>query len=480
MKQKKKYYSHITSTISGKWISIGYLFFFFVLPGCKKYLEKKSNNNVGTIERIADLQAIIDNWQVVNNLTTPSYSEASTDDYFFTDQEFFYNNGGGEKGQAAYTWQYFIQTYENVNDWAKAYVPVNLANICLESIEKFPKTPSNSQEWNNVKGSAHFIRAFNFLNLVSTYAKAYDPVSSGSDPGIPLRLNNDINEPTVRATVQQSYSQIIDDAMQAAVYLPEIAKHPLRPSKAAAFGLLARAYLVMRDFENAGIYADKCLNIRKELIDYNGDPDIVNPINGTNSPFRKYNKETIYYAEMNSSLLYFVLLNGSVDTALFNSFENDDLRKTAFFTSKTNGYQKFKGNYTQSANIYFGGITTSEIFLIRAESLARKGRLTEAMDDLNTVKKMRWNNAVVYKAITADTIPTALRIILEERRRELVFRGLRWIDIKRLNKEGFNITPKRYIDGKVYILSPNSDRYALPIPQDIIELTGIAQNAGWQ
>jgi hypothetical protein len=480
MKQDNNYISFLIPFKLNTRILIISLVALIPIFGCKKYLDEKSNNSIGTIGKIADLQAIIDNWQVVNFQTFPSYPEASADDYFLTDQEHFYNNGSGAKGQAAYTWQYFIQTYENVNDWAKAYVPVNLANICLDNIDQFPKTPTNNLEWNNVKGSAYFIRAFNFLNLVWTYAKAYDPITSVNEPGIALRLNNDINEPTVRSSVQQSYRQIIDDARQATNYLPDIAKHPLRPSKAAAYGLLARAYLSMRIYDSALLYADNCLSIRKELIDYNGDADIVNPINSGNSPFRLYNKETIYYADNNLSLLNYLIQSGNVDTVLYNSYENNDLRKLAFFTSKTNGYHKFKGNYTQTDYSLFGGLTTAEMYLIRAEAFAREGKITEAMGDLNTLKRKRWNAATAYKTITATSTKEAIDIILFERRKELVFRGLRWADIKRLNKEGLGIVPQRKISAKLYSLPPNSDRYALPIPQDIIELTGMKQNGGWQ
>jgi tetratricopeptide (TPR) repeat protein len=480
MKKEKKYRLYPIAAIGKSFAVAIYLITIIGFAGCKKYLDKKANNSIGTIDKIADLQAIIDNWQVVNIATVPAYPQASSDDYFLTGNEFYYNNGAGANGQAAYTWQYFIQTYEDVNDWAKAYVPVNLANICLESIDKFPRTPSNNLEWNNVKGSAYFIRAFNYLNLIWTFGKAFDSVSSATDLGVALRLNNDINEPTVRTSVLQCYRQIIDDAKQAASYLPDIARHPLRPSKAAAYGLLARVYLSMREYDNAMTYADSCLQIRKELINYNGDPDIVNSINGGNSPFRQFNKETIYYADINTSLLNALVQSGSVDSILYNSYESDDLRKMAFFSIKPNGFYKFKGNYTQTTYRLFGGITTAEMYLIRAESFARLGKVSDAMIDLNTLKRLRWSTAVVYKDVVASNMDDAVNKVLAERRKELVFRGLRWIDIKRLNKEGRNIVPARNIDGKIYTLVPNSDRYALPIPQDIIDLTGIPQNSGWK
>lgn len=69
-----------------------------------------------------------------------------------------------------------------------------------------------------------------------------------------------------------------------------------------------------------------------------------------------------------------------------------------------------------------------------------------------------------------------MNIIVQERRKELVFRNLRWMDIKRLNKEGANITLKRIIDGQTFTLPPNNNRFALPLPADIVKMTGMPQN----
>lgn len=50
------------------------------------------------------------------------------------------------------------------------------------------------------------------------------------------------------------------------------------------------------------------------------------------------------------------------------------------------------------------------------------------------------------------------------------------MDIKRLNKEGANITLTRTLNNSVYELLPNDLRSALPIPEDIISLSGMEQN----
>ncbi|HEY0177744.1 MAG TPA: RagB/SusD family nutrient uptake outer membrane protein, partial [Pedobacter sp.] len=69
-----------------------------------------------------------------------------------------------------------------------------------------------------------------------------------------------------------------------------------------------------------------------------------------------------------------------------------------------------------------------------------------------------------------------LRIVLQERRKELIMRGIRWMDIKRLNKEGANITLTRKLNGNVYTLPANDLRFALPIPDDVIAFSGMKQN----
>jgi AAA+ ATPase superfamily predicted ATPase len=97
------------------------------------------------------------------------------------------------------------------------------------------------------------------------------------------------------------------------------------------------------------------------------------------------------------------------------------------------------------------------------------------LTDLNHLLVRRWKTGT-FVPFTAATAEEALDLILLERRKELVFRGVRWMDLKRLNKEGRNIELVRNLDGQIYRLAPNDLRYAMAIPKDIIQMTGIAQN----
>jgi len=68
-------------------------------------------------------------------------------------------------------------------------------------------------------------------------------------------------------------------------------------------------------------------------------------------------------------------------------------------------------------------------------------------------------------------------LILRERRKELIFRALRWSDLRRLNKETrYRVTLARTINGVVHELKYDSDRYTLQISADVINRTGMPQN----
>ena len=53
---------------------------------------------------------------------------------------------------------------------------------------------------------------------------------------------------------------------------------------------------------------------------------------------------------------------------------------------------------------------------------------------------------------------------------------MRWMDIKRLNREGANISLKRLVGGKEFVLPANDQRFAIAIPKEIMELSDIEQN----
>jgi len=120
-------------------------------------------------------------------------------------------------------------------------------------------------------------------------------------------------------------------------------------------------------------------------------------------------------------------------------------------------------------------VTTDELHLIKAESLVRNNRVSEGMQTLNHLLATRWKPGS-FVPLTAGAQQDALAAVIKERRKELLIRGLRWPDLKRYNRDGANITLTRVVNGKTYILPPNDLRYAVAIPEEVIDLSGMPQN----
>jgi hypothetical protein len=281
-----------------------------------------------------------------------------------------------------------------------------------------------------------------------------------------LKLTSDFNAPTIRANLEETYAQIITDLKNAMVLLPDLPVHVLRPSKSSCYALLARTYLSMRSYDSCLKYADLSLKIKSDLINYNS------VASGNTYPFSRFNEEDLF-DNIASRPNYYTFFYGQIDTTLYDSYAENDLRKVLFFKQNSVGYY-FTGSY---AGYYmYIGLATDEVYLMRAESYARLGNKDAALSDLNTLLETRWLNGT-YVPFEASTSEDALGIILKERRKELVFSNLRWMDIKRLNKEGANISLTRIINGNTYTLPPNDNRFALALPSDIIKMTGMPQNS---
>jgi tetratricopeptide (TPR) repeat protein len=446
-----------------------FVFASMILFSCKKnWIEDNSNKALDVPNATVDFQALMDNATLIMNDSRPNMGEVSADDYY-----------------VSYTlWQTWPPQYRNASVWEKeiynntltdnpnwnnSYREVFYTNVVLDGIDKVSSEELNTPAWNNVKGSAYYYRAEAFFNVTQLYTKPYS-LSISDYPGIPLRLNADPNETSVRSTLQNTYKQIESDLLNAVDYLPVNPLYKTRPSKPAVYALLARYYLVKQEYANALKYADLCLKLYDSLLDYN-------TLNASAAyPVPAFNKEVIYQATLQDDPLLNVVF---VDSNLYKSYDNNDLRKKIFFKINTSGQATFCGNYTGGSasptSKAFGGIATDEVYLTRAECYARTGNITAAMNDLNSVMSKRWK-AGTFIPFTATGTTEALTHILRERRKETLFRGLRWLDLRRLNNEGANITLTRNLNGQQYTLTPNDTRYVLPIPPDVISMTGMAQN----
>jgi hypothetical protein len=133
---------------------------------------------------------------------------------------------------------------------------------------------------------------------------------------------------------------------------------------------------------------------------------------GPKYPIPAYNIEDIYEQQT-----YSFSKHAKVDSTLYPLFEDNDLRKTLFFSDNGDGSHFFRGSYEQNLAPFIG-LATDEIYLIRAECEARLGKTSQAMDDLNTLLITRWKTGT-FIPYTASSQQDALSQILTERRRSL-------------------------------------------------------------
>ncbi len=436
------------------------------LLSCKKYLEAIPSDNLTVASTLKDVQGLLD-FSLGMNFRAPSFGETSATDYFVTQASF---DRFIISHQDAYTWGNPVYNFSN--DWALIYTVVNICNTSIETLNKIERNSTVNSTWSNLYGSALVYRSNSFLKAVWNYSKAFDANTAADDLGIVLRTSSDINVLSVRSSVKETYEKIIGDLKEAVPLLPIGQELSTRPSRLTAYGLLARAYLSMRIYDSAFKYADLCLQSKSVLLDFNTDITITT---GSATPFTPFNKEVIFTTGIGTySFASLTPTYSRIDTTLYRSYQANDLRKTAFFCQQPDG-QQFKGTYMRSRTQFFTGITTAEMFMVRAECYARKEMVTEAMNDLNTLLVKRWRTGF-FTSFSATNPTDALAVILVERRKELLMRDLRWIDIKRLNKEGMNIVLTRRVNNQTYTLPPNDNRYALPLPADIIAQSGMPQN----
>ncbi|WP_221284849.1 RagB/SusD family nutrient uptake outer membrane protein [Mucilaginibacter sp. SP1R1] len=441
-----------------------WLVLLVVLEGaaCKKQLDIKPASTLQVPVTAADFQAVMDDTNIFSQVW-PYAPTAGADEGFVTEATW---SAAAITSRNAYIWDRNVFNDLPRNDWSLSYTTVFYANVVLEGTTRYGQPTA---EWQNIRGQASFFRAYAYYQLAQEFCRPYDEQASKTDPGIVLRAGSDLHAASSRSTVAQTYQQIIRDLSLAVRLLPAAVLTKTRPGKAAAYAMLARTCLVMAQYDRAALYADSSLQLNAGLTDYNQVVAAAGP------PFKRFNPEVVFHTIM---VPVAMLLPGKymVDTALYGSYEGNDLRRTLFFKAvKGTSYVSFNGSYDGTASL-FNGLATDEMYLVRAEGNARTGHMPEALSDLNLLRKNRYQAATYVPLASADA-GQVLGWILAERRKELLLRGLRWSDLRRLNKEPAEArTLVKVVGAQRYELPPGDPRYVWPIPQEVIANTGIAQN----
>lgn len=420
------------------------LFLVVSFTACDKYLEVKPKGLV-IPEKLADYEGLLNSRTMT--MTFPINLLDFTDDVFNKIDAI--NQSATANG---YYWRPMISIDEKATPdiWGPLYRCIYDANVIINGVPEVPD--GTDAERARVIAEAKVIRANNYLELLTVFAKVYDPATAGTDPGLPMVTSIDVTDKIpARSTVKATIDAIIVDVKAAAEVLPANNLNRYRVTKYVAYGLLSRIYLYMGDFVNAAAYTNKALEATHAILDYNtyADADLI--------PVYDLNPEVLWQRAAVSGSPIFMIYSDDLKTY----FNSSDIRYS-FITVTNNdglGRSSLPGRYSF-------GIGFPEMYLTKAELLARDNQYNEAMVIVNMLRKKRIKTAD-YVDQTAANGAEALTKVLAERRRELAFSGLRWFDMKRLDREGKMPEVKRINKDNNQVeatLAPHSPNYTFEIP----------------
>lgn len=439
---------------------------------CKNdFLDAKPSSSIVQPQTLNDFQNLLENGDVINK--TSALPILASDEYIYPSEEIWQSLRTATE-RNSYIWDADLFGGEvDGGDWNNSYSAIFYANNVLEGLEMIKSAEPDTVRFNFIQGWSHFIRAYCYFDLVRNFSPVYDESNIEQSLGVPLRLKSSIDETLPRAGLQPTYDQIWNDLNKAIALLPaeRSSEKVNRPSKSAAYALAARICVSMGRYDSAETYCDAALKLYSKLIDYN----TVSA--GSSTPFAVNNDELLFPSiVVNTYAATTVASNRYITIApeLLALYDENDLRRKIYFM-ENGGRTILKRNYMGSGIYPFSGLATDELYLVKAECAARRGDTEKAGNVLNELLVNRYLKGT-YNPLVFNSSQEALEAVLLERRKELVWRALRWDDLRRLNREGANITLSRWVNGQQYILPPNDSRYVFPIPDNEIRLSNIEQN----
>lgn len=354
-----------------------------------------------------------------------------------------------------------------------AYAAISTFNLILQYAPA--ATDASDADKNQLIAQAKLGRAMHYFILANYYADTYEASNANSKLSVPLIESAEVNAPHKQVTIQEMYDYIISNVTDAIPNLPDKGATVVHGTKGAAYAFLARVYLQMSNYDQALLYANQALAVNSNLFDY------VAYYNSYKTQIDQANN----YPSLPSPRGYtyvenYIMMHGEqiysrrdwplrVDRAA--RFEAGDAMllsrwKSRLVGSETYYYAITTGYYNE------GGITATEVYLIKAECLARKNDLSGAMDALNAVRVKRILPAN-YVALTASSTKEAIDYIRRTKDNETLFGIVAFGDARRFNKDPlYARTFTKTENGATGSLTPDSYLWTMPIPLGAVKNSG--------
>lgn len=330
--------------------------------------------------------------------------------------------------------------------WYISYKIINDANTVIEAV---PNAASADPTTQQLVGECYFLRALCHFNLSKFYAMPYAETPAG--PGVILRTSTNDPAAKARATVQQVYQSVIQDAEQGASLMNQ-SRGVTYATKEAAWALLSRVFLYEANNDSTIYYSNQVLNSGKfTLTTASTYPSLfANAATGSETIFCIAFTTNDDYGK-SGSIASMIYTNGNsgwgeeyASASLRDTMaaHPEDIRWSYIQPDTIDGVVQLKNGipiYYITKFSFQGGSPTlsspilfrlAEMYLNRAEAEAKAGQTTAALNDVDMIRKNRGLEASLYNG----TVPagyTVLDLVLKERRIELAFEGQRPFDVYR-------------------------------------------------
>lgn len=362
----------------------------------------------------------------------------------------------------------------------RTYSSISAFNLIIENA--LTTTQATEEQQRVVWAEAKVLRAMSYFTVLNFYADTYVASTASTKLSVPLITSANINAPSKQITIQEMYDFILNDLKDALPYLPKVSQTVLHPNLGAAYAFYARVYLQMNNYTEAQKYADLALAENNKLYDWTAFYATNKTLIETPNNYTTFTSPMGYtYVEnynMRHGITTGLTTENDIPVERAQRFETGDARFLSRWKIRTVGAETYYRRLLSGAFNY-GGMTTVEVYLIKAECLARAGQISDALGILNTVRKTRIL-AASYQDIATTDKTTALNAIFRTKRNELILTIVPFADARRLNAEGvYKVSFTKTADGVTYNLSSESHMWTMPFPQGATKNPGngtITQN----
>lgn len=464
--------------------------------GCSDYLEETPDNRIeaNTLDKTAEL-------------LVRAYPRG---DYFFTDWmtddvEFINTNSQETHMTDAFMWKELdeLDDYNTPgNYWNGAYEAIAQANAALEALENIETEDVDYKK--SIKGEALLCRAYAHFMLVSFFSNNYDPATASSDLGVPYItqsenvLIKDYKRESVAKVFELVEKDLIDGiALLSDDYYSGSKRYHFTTTAANAFA--CRFYMYKREYTESIKYANLILGENTVNTNFIKDFDELGSQSGALAKRNFYILNTdasnilIVEKQVGVGLRYEYGYRTGVQqwNSLFDKtiFGGDDLRGDNlgyYGTGDRNSIQApkfheefYKESLTATTGFPFyvqAVLRGEELVFNRIECNLELGNYNLALNDLNAMGALRHTGATDLAISDIQTFYSTLdennntvtpsekdalySLMLDEKRKEFIQEGMRWLDIKRHDISISHFT----FDGREIILEANDLRKVLQIP----------------